>query len=115
MYENQLDKEGQFILGASGAKVVLVGGAAAVKRVRALLPELPTVSQVIGFDEPDAGGFARLLEDGGKKPVPHVEPQGKDLAQIVYTSGTTGNPKGVCLSHENLASNGQASPPVIPF
>jgi long-chain acyl-CoA synthetase len=36
-----------------------------------------------------------------------------DLASIVYTSGTTGNPKGVMLTHKNLASNTIASVSVI--
>jgi long-chain acyl-CoA synthetase len=37
-----------------------------------------------------------------------------DLATIMYTSGTTGNPKGVMLSHENLISNAEALMQLIP-
>ncbi|MEZ4846302.1 MAG: AMP-binding protein [Bdellovibrionota bacterium] len=36
-----------------------------------------------------------------------------DLATIVYTSGTTGEPKGVMLSHENIVSNTVASAKMI--
>jgi long-subunit acyl-CoA synthetase (AMP-forming) len=32
-----------------------------------------------------------------------VRPQPDDLATLVYTSGTTGHPRGVMLSHRNLA------------
>tara|TARA_B100000315_G_scaffold259771_1_gene317127 strand:- start:769 stop:2322 length:1554 start_codon:yes stop_codon:yes gene_type:complete len=38
-----------------------------------------------------------------------------DIAQIVYTSGTTGKPKGVCLTHSNIYSNVRASALAIYF
>lgn len=39
----------------------------------------------------------------GPRPVPDVRPH--DVAAVMYTSGTSGNPKGVCLTFENLAQN----------
>src|SRR6202012_2417778 len=46
------------------------------------------------LEQPDAGFDALVAE---------IKPE--DLATIVYTSGTTGDPKGVMLTHQNLADN----------
>jgi long-chain acyl-CoA synthetase len=115
MYENQLDKEWKFILSDSGAKAVFVGSPKAEARIRALVAEVPIVKHVIGFEADDATSYKKLLEIGAAKPAPHVSPARDDMAAIVYTSGTTGNPKGVCLTHGNLSSNIQGVQEVVPF
>ncbi|MFQ6117099.1 MAG: AMP-dependent synthetase/ligase, partial [Candidatus Bipolaricaulia bacterium] len=92
------------ILEESEAKALIAAG----ERLGGVKSALPaTLEQRISMDQVEGSpNLWELLE--GKEPPPAVEVQPEDLALIVYTSGTTGNAKGVMLSHGNLASNVQA-------
>lgn len=57
-------------------------------------------------------GFSELMEEVASRPAGAVPPltlSPQDTATIVYTSGTTGKPKGAMHSHSNLAFNAQVS------
>jgi len=112
-----------YMLRDSGAKVAVVSNQEQFDKL-ALAGELPALEQVVVMDsEPtsqnrDMGhpfqtrSFSSLMERAAgmrerDEPfdtrVREVKPD--DLATIIYTSGTTGEPKGVMLTHGNLASN----------
>jgi long-chain acyl-CoA synthetase len=50
--------------------------------------------------------YAELLESGKKTPQEPTPPKPEDLACIMYTSGTTGPPKGVVITHKNIIAAG---------
>jgi long-chain acyl-CoA synthetase len=107
-----------YIIADSGSKVLLIEGAeqwqalSEVKDQVGNLVRILTVKPVSDASEPRLMSLADWLPeaDGETRHLPR-DPNG--LATIVYTSGTTGRPKGVMLSHHNILSNAAASCDVL--
>lgn len=108
MYEAQSESDWLYILRDCGAKVLFVPGQVIARKVAALRSELPMLQHIVVLEGPieaDMLPYARLVGDGEKQSVASKRPQGEDIACFIYTSGTTGNPKGVMLTHRNIAYN----------
>ncbi len=110
MYEAQLVKDWEFIINDSGAKLLIVANEEIYEKTQPLLERIDTLERVIFFDGDDAheDSYASLMAQGADNPSEIVRPSKDDLAGFIYTSGTTGEPKGVLLSHANVAFNVQA-------
>lgn len=116
MYENQLDKDWKFILDDCAAKVVFVANDSIASRIVAFQEDLEHLDAVVCIDgSGDGRSFAELLMLGAEHPAELAAIESGDTAGFIYTSGTTGNPKGVILSHGNLANNVSAIHAVFPM
>jgi long-chain acyl-CoA synthetase len=126
IYATQPGAQIEFILNNAEASVYVVSTEALYDHFAPHADAVPSLEGTIGLYGTFSDGmlaYGDVLEQGeaqdGASPDlfdqcrAAVAPD--DLASFVYTSGTTGKPKGVMLTHNNIASNVQASLERIPF
>jgi acyl-CoA synthetase (AMP-forming)/AMP-acid ligase II len=75
-----------------------------IDNARAAAERVTSLREIFVFGEADgATPFASLLTHGDQPPLVHIDPR-TDLVALPYSSGTTGLPKGVMLTHYNLVA-----------
>ncbi len=119
VYPNINDSELQFILQDAGIKVAFVGDASLYEKLQHIRGGLPDLHTVYTFNPVlGAKSWTELLVELSPETQQRVNRhrdavKETDLATILYTSGTTGTPKGVMLSHYNIIHNVFGSAKVI--
>ncbi len=103
------------VLSHSGARAIFVENEAGVGRLLNLKGQLPALNYIIVMDRvgsslPHTLSFDELLargKEGGRERINAVleSVHSDDLATIMYTSGSTGEPKGVMRTQRNIISN----------
>lgn len=112
IYSTQTAEQTAFILNDSGARAVAVSTQTQLDKVLMIQARTP-VERIVVMDAMEtarAVHMQRLMLKGPLEHDPEFEAMAsavapEDLATIIYTSGTTGTPKGVMLTHGNMAAN----------
>ncbi len=119
----------RYLLSDSGARLIFVSDRDQLDKILEIRSECPALEWIVVFDPEEGlsegaiqwgdflarggGGVTSGHEDGFREAALSARPE--DTATVLYTSGTTGDPKGVMLTHNNLYSNVQAASRVLPI
>ena len=122
IYPTISEKDLIYILNDAEVQYVFVSDIEMYNKVKDIKESVPGLKDIISFDIiTNVTSWNNLLELGktckAKDKLEAIKATitTHDCATILYTSGTTGNPKGVMLSHHNLLSNAIANKDAAPF
>ncbi|MBQ2488838.1 MAG: long-chain fatty acid--CoA ligase [Bacteroidales bacterium] len=124
VYPTLTTNDYSYVINHSDAKVVILANRAIYRKVQPAFenfennPKIFTLDHVDGEEELYSVFKQGILHRQQDAPVVQEIKSSilpSDVATMVYTSGTTGTPKGVVLTHENLVSNFTAHAKVMPM
>lgn len=124
VYQDSIASELVYVLNHAETSVIVAEDQEQVDKVLSLRAQLPNLRKIVfedprgmwGYDDPILVSYANVIEAGRAFGKAHPEHYAKelakggadDIAMIAYTSGTTGSPKGVMLSHRNMVAAAQS-------
>ena len=123
IYPTISEQDYEYVLNHSESKYVFVSCKEVLDKINKIKANVPTLLGVYSFEDIDGcdswqevitlGNDNQDLQQEVQKRMDGVHED--DLATLIYTSGTTGRPKGVMLSHKNIACNAKHSKGRLPI
>ncbi|MCC4212413.1 AMP-dependent synthetase/ligase [Leeuwenhoekiella parthenopeia] len=110
IYPTISEEEYEYVLNHSESVYCFVSDQEVLDKVNAIKANVPSLKEVFSFDTIAGCKNWKEVHEADTSTQAEVEKikasvKEDDLATLIYTSGTTGKPKGVMLSHKNVASN----------
>lgn len=122
IYPTISESDYNYILHHADVKLIFVSGWELLRKITNVISNIPELTDKV-YTFRNLRGYRHLnevVELGRVNPAPQYLQEIKksitpdDVVSIVYTSGTTGNPKGVMLTHNNFLTNVRGILPIIP-
>ena len=122
IYPTISDDDLKYILNHCAAKIIFISDKQVYQKIQSIRGELTFLEHIYSFN-PVAGvaNFSSFLDLGNAQmdleKIAQIKAsiQANDMFTLLYTSGTTGTPKGVMLSHYNMISNVLVCKDIAPF
>ena len=110
-YTTYIERDYEFLINDCNPAVVIISDAFQYNKIKNIVKSKPFIKKILSFEEIKDANDVICIKNIFKKKVYqeknflNLDISRKDLACIIYTSGTQGNPKGVMLSHGGILSN----------
>ena len=114
-YTTYTERDYEYLIDDCNPSVIIVSDQVQYNKIKNLISTKPFIKKIISFDQIDSQSDTGCTKDifltNDYKEIDFLklEISRKDVACIIYTSGTQGNPKGVMLSHGGILNNCEGS------